>query len=352
MGKNQVAAPDYGPLAEASAEAARIQAGLGREQLAFAREQYDRSAPILESIANQQMAAQSEQMAQARDYYDYQRDTYRPLERSIVADAQRFNTEAYRNQVASQAAADAGAAFGLSQQQNQRAMASMGVNPNSGRFAGMQNATGLQQAALRANAMTGSRRQAEQMGYARQLDAAGLGRGLAGASIAAYGGANQAGSMAGGNAQSAGLNYMRGMNMGANTIAGGQKMQLSGLSSVLNSQTQTYINSNDSFLADAGAFMGGAASLAKQGGFAAIMGGSDRRIKENIVEVGVDQRTALPIYEFNYRKEFSDPDIRYRGVMADDVELVYPDAVTETDFGFKAVNYGMLGIEFKEVSRG
>ena len=66
----------------------------------------------------------------------------------------------------------------------------MGVNPNSGRFAGMQNATGLQQAAMRANAMTGTRQQAEQMGYARQLDAAGLGRGLAGASLGAYGGAS------------------------------------------------------------------------------------------------------------------------------------------------------------------
>ena len=349
MGKSSTPPPDYAPLAQASKEAAEIQAGLGREQLAFAREQYDRSAPLLESIANQQMAAQSEQMAQARDYYDYQRDTYRPLERGLVADAERFNTEAYRNQVASQAAADSGVAFGISQQQNQRAMAAMGANPNSGRFAGMQNATGLQQAALRANAMTGARNQAQQMGYARKLDAAGLGRGLAGASIAAYGGANQAGSMAGGNAQSAGMNYMNGMNMGANTIAGGQKMQLSGLSSVLNSQTQTYINSNDSFLGDAGAFLGGAASLAKAGGFAAL---SDRRVKENIVEVGVDQRTALPLYEFNYLKEFSNPDIRYRGVMADDVELIHPEAVIETDLGFKSVNYEMLGIEFKEVSRG
>ena len=143
MGSKGAPPPDYTPLAEASAEAARIQAGLGREQLAFAREQYDRSAPILEGIANQQMAAQSEQMAQARDYYNYQRDTYRPLERGIVADAQRFNTEAYRNQVASQAAADSGVAFGISQQQNQRAMAAMGANPNSGQFAGMQNATGL-----------------------------------------------------------------------------------------------------------------------------------------------------------------------------------------------------------------
>ena len=345
MGSKGAPPPDYAPLAQASAEAARIQAGLGREQLAFAREQYDRSAPLLEGIANQQIAAQNEQMAQARDYYNYQRDTYRPLERSIVADARRFNTEAYQNQLASQAAADAGRAFGISQQQNQRAMASMGVNPNSGRFAGMQNATGLQQAAVRANAMTGARRQAEQIGYARQLDAAGLGRGLAGASAAAYGGASSAGSMAGQNAQSAGQNYMGNMAIGSGTIAAGQQMQLSGLSNILNNQTSSYINTSGSFLGDLGGALGGAAAA-----YTAF--GSDRRIKENIVEVAVDQRTALPIYEFNYRKEFSDPNIRYRGVMADDVELVYPDAVTETDLGFKAVDYGMLGIEFKEVSNG
>jgi len=341
MGKNTVEAPDYAPLAEASAEAARIQAGLGREQLQFAREQYDRTAPILQSIADQQMAAQAEQMQQARDYYNYQTDTFRPLERSIVQDAQRFNTEAYREQLASQAAADAGRAFGISQQQNQRAMASMGVNPNSGRFAGMQNATGLQQAAMRANAMTGTRQQAEQMGYARQLDAAGLGRGLAGASLGAYGGATGAGSAAGQSAQSAGQNYMRNMGMGANTIATGQKMNLSGLSNILNNQTQTYINTAGSPLGDIGGFLGGAAA-AKTAFFP-----SDRKIKENIKEVGVDQRTALTLYEFNY---IGDTTRRFRGVMADEVELVYPDAVEDTDLGFKAVRYDLLGIEFKEVA--
>ena len=344
MGSKGAPPPDYAPLAEASAEAARIQAGLGREQLAFAREQYDRSAPIMESIANQQMAAQSEQMAQARDYYNYQKDTYRPLERGIVADAERFNTEAYQNQLAGQAAADAGRAFGISQQQNQRAMASMGANPNSGRFAGMQNATGLQQAAMRANAMTGARNQAQQMGYARKLDAAGLGRGLAGASAAAYGGASNAGSMAGQNAQSAGQNYMGNMAIGSGTIAQGQQMQLSGLSNILNNQTSSYINTSGSFLGDVGGALGGAA--------AAYTAFSDRRVKENIVEVGVDQRTALPLYEFNYIIEFGNPDIRYQGVMADDVELIHPEAVVETDLGFKAVNYEMLGIEFKEVSNG
>ena len=339
MGSKGSPPPDYTPMAEASAEAARIQAGLGREQLQFARDQYNRSAPILESIAQNQIAAQNEQLQQARDYYDYQRDTYRPLERGLVQDAQNFNTQAYRNQVAGQAAADAGRAFGISQQQNQRAMASMGVNPNSGRFAGMQNATGLQQAAVRANAMTGSRRQAEQMGYARQLDAAGLGRGLAGASAAAYGGASSAGSMAGQNAQSAGQNYMGNMAIGSGTIGAGQQMQLSGLSNILNNQTQSYINTSGSLLGDLGGALGGAAAAYT------AFGGSDIKIKENIKHVRVDEATGLNIYEFSYK---GDPR-RFEGVIAQEVEKVYPDAVSDTDLGFKAVNYEMLGLQMKEL---
>lgn len=340
MGKSSPPPPDYTPLAEASAEAARIQAGLGRDQLAFAREQYDRSAPILERIANQQMAAQDEQMAQARDYYNYQQDTYRPLERGLVADAQRFNTEAYRNDLASKAAADAGVAFGQSQAMNRRAMAAMGANPNSGRFAGMQQASGLAQAANRANAMTGARTQADQMGYARKLDAAGLGRGLAGASAAAYGGATNAGSQAGANTQSAGQNYMGNMVQGAGTIARGQQMGIGGLGTILNTQADMYMNS-----ANANAQMIGGAL----GAGAAVYQGSDERIKENIIEVGVDQRTALTLYEFNYKKEFGDPNVRYRGVMAQEVELSYPDAVGEYK-GYKTVHYAMLGIEMKEVA--
>jgi len=333
--------PDYQPLANASAEAARIQGEIGQAQLDFAKQQYEDNAPMLQAIAQQQMDAQAQQMTQAKDYYDYQVDTFRPLEKGLVEDAQNFNTDAYRDQMASRAAADSGRAFGISRAQNERASASMGVNPNSGRFAGMNAATGLQQAASRANAMTGARTQAEQMGYARKLDAAGLGRGLAGASTAAYGGATNAGNSAGMNAQSAGNTYMQGMGMGAGTYAAGQGMQMQGLSSILNNQTQTYINTQDSMLGDIGGLMGGAASM-----YSAGMFGSDRTIKENIVEVGVDQRTALTLYEFSY---IGGDGRRFRGVMADEVELVYPEAVVDTDQGHKAVRYDLLNIEFKEV---
>jgi hypothetical protein len=339
-GKNNVAAPDYGPLAQASKESAKIMAGLGRDQLNFAREQYESVKPLMDRIANAQIAAQAEQMNMAREAFDYQQEVFRPLERSIVADAENFNTAEYREQLASQAAADAGLAFAQTQKANQRAMASMGVNPNSGRFQGLASQSNLGLAAQRAGAMNATRRQAEQMGYARKLDAAGLGRGLSGASLGAYGGATAAGSAAGASAQSAGAAYMAGMGQGASTIGSGLNMQMSGLSNILNNQTTAYINSNDSFLGDLGGFLGGAASVYKAFG-------SDRRIKENIEEVGVDQRTALTLYEFNYK---GDETRRFRGVMADEVELVYPDAVEDTDLGFKAVRYDLLGIEFKEVA--
>lgn len=341
MGKNSAPAPDYGPLAQASKESAEIMAGLGRDQLNFGREQYESVKPLMDRIANAQIAAQEEQMDMARNYFGYQQSTFRPLEQSIVADAENFNTAEYREQLASQAAADAGLAFAQTQKANQRSMASMGVNPNSGKFQGLASQSNLGLAALRAGTMNATRRQAEQMGYARKLDAAGLGRGLSGASLGAYGGATAAGSAAGASAQSAGLNYMAGMGQGASTIGSGLNMQLSGLRDILNNQTSAYVNTNDSLLGDLGGFLGGAAAV-KTAFFP-----SDRRIKENIEEVGVDQRTALTLYEFNYK---GDETRRFRGVMADEVELVYPDAVEDTDLGFKAVRYDLLGIEFVEVA--
>lgn len=339
MSKKGSDAPDYTPLAEASKEAATIMAGLGEKQLAFSEKMYNENSPLLRDIANKQSAMMDQQMEQGKDYYDYLANTYRPLEKQIVADAQNFNTDAMRNQLATKAAADAGLAFNQTRQANERAMASMGVNPNSGRFAGLQGQSALQQAAVRAGAMTGARERAQQLGYARQLEAAGLGRNLSNAAATAYGGANAAGNSAGANYQSAGINYMNGMNMGANTIGQGQQMQLQGLSNVLNNQTQFAVNSGDSMLGDIGGLLGGAASA-----YTAF--GSDRRLKENIKEIGVDQRTGLTLYEFTY---ISDPETRYQGVMADEVELSYPDAVTTGSDGFKAVYYDMLGIEFKEL---
>ena len=137
MSKKGNDAPDYAPLANASNAAADKMAALGQQQLDFSKQQYAENAPFYRDIATQQKLAMEQQLAQGKDYYDYQKETYRPLEKGLVADAQAFDTDAYRNQLATKAAADSGLAFGRTQQANERAMASMGVNPNSGRFQGI-----------------------------------------------------------------------------------------------------------------------------------------------------------------------------------------------------------------------
>ena len=339
MGKKSSPAPDYTPLATASAEAARIMGGLGQQQLDFAKQQYQETSPLLKGIAEQQQLAQQQQMEQAKDYYDYQTGTFRPLEKQIVADAQAFDTDAERQRLATKAAADAGLAFGRTQAAQERAMASMGVNPASGRFAGMQGQSALQQAAARAGAMTGARERASQLGYARKLDAAGLGRGLAGASTAAYGGATGAGTAAGGMYQAPGQAYMSGMGQGASTIGSGLNMQLSGLGNVLNAQTQYAVSGNEnSVIGDLGGLMGGAAAMKTAGFF------SDERLKEDVKLVGKDEFTGLNLYEFNYTWSPK----RFLGVIAQEVQKKFPSAVHEFA-GYLSVDYNMLGLEMKEV---
>jgi len=78
-------------------------------------------------------------------------------------------------------------------------------------------------------------------------------------------------------------------------------------------------------------------------GGAGIMAFSDIRTKENIKNVGWFPN-GLPVYEFDYKSEFKDiaGHGRFIGVMAQDVELVQPEAGTTNANGYKMVNYGVL----------
>ena len=71
---------------------------------------------------------------------------------------------------------------------------------------------------------------------------------------------------------------------------------------------------------------------------------SDIAAKENIEFVKIDPETGLNIYEFNYK---GDPD-RYQGVIAQEVEPRFPDAVDKSEDLMK-VFYDKLNIEFKKV---
>lgn len=309
MGGKSAKAPDYRGLEQ-----------VARMQLGFAQQQYNEAQPLAREISQMQIDAQRQQMAQAQDYYDYQMQTFRPLEQQIVASAQEFNTDAYRQQRAGEASAAAARAFGIARQSSERSAAARGVNPSSGAARGGDNALMLQEAAMRAQGMTGARQEAEQLGYARMLDAAGLGRNLAGASAAAYGGAVGAGGAGMGTFMMPGQAMQQGL-----AGAGGTFGQMAGMQSQLYGQSMGHRN-----------------ELLSTGlGFA--MGHfSDRRLKKDIRRVGVDDKTQLPLYEFRYLND--EENQLYVGVMSDDVNEYMPEAVNIEPNGYESVDYDKLGI--------
>ena len=85
-------------------------------------------------------------------------------------------------------------------------------------------------------------------------------------------------------------------------------------------------------------------------GLAGALGGawllaSDPRLKTNIKQRGIDQRTGLKLYEFSY---IWDTARRYIGVMADEVRRKFPTAVGYIN-GYMFVDYGKLGLTMREV---
>jgi len=120
---------------------------------------------------------------------------------------------------------------------------------------------------------------------------------------------------------------------------------IAGITQNYNNAKQASSNNTMSSLFGLGGQLGGS-FLGSPAGSAAMAGlfASDINLKENIKPVGIEN--GYPIYEFNY---IADPDRRYIGVMAQDVEKIMPEAVVESD-GYKKVNYDMIGVQMREVT--
>lgn len=333
--------PDYSPVASASVEAAQISRELGQQQLAESKRQYDQNYESLKPIVDGQVALQQQAYEQGNKNYEALDKEGRPIQKQMADYAMGAGlSDAHQRQV--DEAADlalADARSGTTQQQNQliRQGLRYGWSPEKlATLGGNSAVTGAQGQVAAANA---ARTQAKDKIWAKMGDVYNTYAGLGSSAPAFY----NAGSAAGGTASNVALGtsgqYLNGMSAGNNTIMSGQGLKLSGLGSVMNAQTNVYGASQGGgspLMGLAGAALGGWA----QSGFQM----SDRRAKENIEQVG-EYPNGLPKYEFNY---IGDP-VRYRGVMAQDVEPLYPEAIVHTGEGFMAVNYRALGIEMERV---
>jgi hypothetical protein len=82
-----------------------------------------------------------------------------------------------------------------------------------------------------------------------------------------------------------------------------------------------------------------------KGGVNILPGLSDLRAKENIEFAGYHGKHKL--YDFNYKGH---PE-RYRGVMAQDVKTICPEAVTVSESGYLVVDYSQLGFDMIELGK-
>lgn len=231
-------APDYTPLATASKESAEIAAQLGREQLAENTRQYEKNMAVAQPIVDAQKAIMDQSIAQGNDYYEYMTSRQRPVEDALNAEAMAAGSEAKQEEAAAQAEADS--MRGLTKAANVIARQGLryGMSPSAIKSqAGTLSAT---QASNIAGAAGAAREQEKNTGYAKKMDVAGMYRGLTGASQGAYSLATNAGNSAVGNQNQTSAQYLNGMAAGTGTILQGQQQRISGLGSILNSQTSIY----------------------------------------------------------------------------------------------------------------
>lgn len=188
------------------------------------------------------------------------------------------------------------------------------------------------QALAQVHASNTARQGVRDQGIGLRANAAGLGRSVAGAGMQGYGLSADLGNSAI-NAQNTGfmsaLPYAQFQSGAYGTQLGAAGLAQQGTLGLGQLQTGMYKTEADAH----GAGMAGLGQLAGTVGMLAFK--SDRRLKSNIVLTGVHP-LGVGIYEYDIDGR------RERGVMADEVEKVLPEAVLTGADGYKLVNYAML----------
>jgi hypothetical protein len=144
-----------------------------------------------------------------------------PMRKSIYQAAEDYDTEANRERIASEALGDVKSAFGIKAADEQRRLQSFGIDPTSGRAVATGNANAIMEAAVGSAAANRARTAAEQLGWAKKMDAIALSQGQFGNQATSTGLALNAGNQALNAGQTTMANYgamgnsMNQANMGA-----------------------------------------------------------------------------------------------------------------------------------------
>lgn len=306
-------------------EAAKMQAKISEEWLDFAREAYgvanERQIDIdalTKRVTEQQLATQDRANQWAQEDRDRYKTTFQPMEEKYVQDAQNWDSATRREQVASEAKADVLNNAAQQRGATRRSMAAMGVNPNSGRFAGIDRASEAQTGLAAAGAQNTARNQVRSQGMAMRADAINMGKGLPSQAAGSAGLGLTAGSSAlngnlAANASWGSNNAI--MTNGFGGAANGYANQANILNQQYQGQLSAWATQQQASSSNFGGLMGGIGSMA------GMFMSSSKDVKEDKVPVdgALDAINEMPVEEWSYKQGEGDGG-RHIGAYAEDFQ--------------------------------
>lgn len=164
--------------AASSERVAMAQLEFAKQQDADNKVRMAKADELTEKVATKQLDAMDQNMALAKDYDEYNKSTYRPLEQSIVEEAKNYDSPEEQERAAGAASASVKQNITQANEASQRTLARMGVNPNSGRALVTASETAITGALGEAAAENSARTSVKTLGSAKRMDAASLGRNL------------------------------------------------------------------------------------------------------------------------------------------------------------------------------
>ncbi len=166
-------------------DAAERQAQLGEDWLSFAKDSYGVSQQRqseIDALTKQVTQAQLAEMERqgkisAEDRQRYE-TVFRPIEDQFVSEAQNYDTPERQAEAAANARADVQSSAEAERAAADRRAASVGINPSSGRYTGIDRGIGLGTAVAGVDAANKARQDVRDRGLALKTTAIDIGKGL------------------------------------------------------------------------------------------------------------------------------------------------------------------------------
>ncbi|WP_203234340.1 hypothetical protein [Burkholderia mayonis] len=271
-GKGGGSAPSPDP---AIGQAALMNAQQGQEWLNFAKDQFDvgnirqdELDALTKRVTEQQLATQDQANQWAQEDRQRYKDVFQPLQDEYIKTAKEYDTPEKQEQMAAEAQADVQQGARQANEANTRQMASMGINPQSGRFQGITAAQNTLTALNSAGAANNARQQVRDKALALKADAINLGNGLPSSAAASAGLGLNAGNSATGNAGAANANWRANVGIMGQGYQGAMQ-GYANQGSILNNQYGNQINAwsaqQQASGANAGGLMSGIGTIAGAG---------------------------------------------------------------------------------------